>query len=130
MKASMKKLLAKILRHIFSNASYNPGDLIKWEDWMGGGFITSGAQDVYFGLPLQKPINGNVQIQTALYIVRQNGNYVLGSGAGSTDGTSKTIEYFRSDSMICLRYRHPSALPSATNNDAVGIQARVVIAVT
>lgn len=87
------------------------------------GFVTNSGKDVYFWIPLSKPMFGNptVTLSSGLgFILRNGGNYTHGSGAS---------ENVKPDSYYVYAYQNGLYVKASftnttnvVNNDAIGIQ--------
>ena len=71
---------------IDSRTMYNPGDTISGNLWVSG-VITNSKSDVYFPIPLSKPIKSgaNISVSTLNIVLRQNGSYHFGNESSTAN---------------------------------------------
>lgn len=115
------------LRFNNNKAFYVPGENVDIEIQTAG-FITTNRQDIFFTVPLQKPLIGVASVSIASIDgmrVRQNGNYVVGSGSGFSAPNSYTGYLDDSKNTLVVRANWTSSLTSATNNDSCGVHAKI-----
>lgn len=98
-----------------------PGDTVNIS-YLGAGYVTSSSKNIYFTVPLVKPIIGVSTIDVASdtgFILRQNNAYTHGSAAETRVFPSS---YAITKSDVGLRVRATFGdITNATNNDAIGI---------
>ncbi len=94
----MPPTLYTTLNGLVDQFYYKVGDSIVYggqgkPDFDVDGYVSENGTQVYFTIPLNKPCNAaEVEVTSANFRVRQNGNYVYGSTAsGYLDMTSETI---------------------------------------
>lgn len=100
---------------------YRKGDSVSLI-FNGAGFVTTGAAEIFFSVPLAKPVIGSPIVTASSVgglILRQNNKYTHGSQSGSTvspGSYSATIEegYVRVVAKM-------NDTTNATNNDSIGI---------
>ena len=109
---------------VVNSMAYQAGDVITQANLDLSGFITSGATDICFTIPLTRPIAATSATLVGAIAVRQNGYYI----AGMYDGSIAIEDIVSASSITCspfgLRCRLTlnEAPTMAVNNDAVGIQ--------
>lgn len=84
-----------------------------------GGFVTSSGKNVSFTIPINKPTNCTSADVTVSIVVRQNGNYIVGSASASVSYTINNCPV--SPAGVYVNITHSTALTNVTNNDSVGI---------
>lgn len=115
-----------------SDASYRPyyrrGDSIDVN--MGtAGFVTTGSKEIYFVVPLGKPVIGNPTVSVASInglTLRQNGAYKCGS-TGSSSTSPSRYEAAVVDSNAVRVTATWDYSTDAANNDTIGIYASIRI---
>lgn len=115
-----------------SDASYRPyyrrGDSIDVN--MGtAGFVTTGSKEIYFVVPLGKPVVGNPTVSVASInglTLRQNGAYKCGStGSSATKPSRYGVAVVDSNAIrITAAWDYST---NAANNDTIGIYASIRI---
>lgn len=105
---------------------YNSGDSFDFVDLAVGGYLTGSKANLSFSLPLSKPTSSSVSsvsITNLSMIVRQNGQYIVGSSSTyESIDSSNIIAKIRPGWIYVLVT--VTANDNATNNDAIGVVAR------
>ena len=115
-----------------SDASYRPyyrrGDSIDVN--MGtAGFVTTGSKEIYFVVPLGKPVIGNPTVSVASInglTLRQNGAYKCGSTGSSWTSPSRYGASVVDSNAVRVTAIWNSSTDAA-NNDTIGIHANIRI---
>ena len=115
-----------------SDASYRPyyrrGDSINVN--MGtAGFVTTGSKEIYFVVPLGKPVIGNPTVSVASInglTLRQNGAYKCGSTDSSWTSPSRYGASVVDSNAVQVKAIWNSSTDAA-NNDTIGIHANIRI---
>lgn len=107
-----------------NNQSYYAGDTLAAEDnsnyvYTGSGFLTGGAKSFRFTIPINKPTKSTRADVTVNLTVRQNGNYLIGSGSSGVvyNLTNQVV----TPSGVNCNVELASAPANAQNNDAIGV---------
>lgn len=110
---------------------YEKGDTIEMY-WFGAGYCSSSAKNIYFSVPLSRPVIGSptVSITTGSFCLRQNGSYTHGTGASSFVGMSSYTAELEGNGDYIRITATMSATTNATNNASIGIQADLIIKFT
>lgn len=105
---------------------YSSGDTIQASAPQGsayiftaGGFVTSSGKNVCFTIPINKPTNCTSADVTVSIVVRQGGNYIVGSASSAENYTINNCPV--SPAGVYVNITNSTALPNVTNNDSVGI---------
>ena len=105
----------------FSNLYYTKGQSFTLNGHISPCCITNAQKDIYFPIPLQKPLVNvsSVSISNLTMTLRQNGNYVVGSASAyaTPRGTISANICF---GQIQVSIKSTTALSNSINND-VGI---------
>lgn len=121
-----KNLQTKVdeLSNSLYEMSYHAGDVLS-VNLSTAGYLTTSRTDVSFTIPVCKPIGKDVTsvtVSAARATLRQNNNYVWGSGTSTSDIASNNGSVYASVSVHGLRCTlHVPTMVLATNNDAIGI---------
>lgn len=115
-----------------NNVEYRPyyrrGDSIDVNMGMAG-FVTTGSKEIYFVVPLGKPVIGNPTVSVASInglTLRQNGAYKCGStGSSSTSPSRYGASVVDSNAVRVTAIWNSST--DAANNDTIGIYANIRI---
>ena len=106
--------------------SYKSGDILTLSTYYVAGFITSSTEKFYFTMPLGKEIKSkNVLITGGSVVIRQNGNYIVGSASTKAEidvdvMISATVV---GDNLNCeLQNMGLVKFTDATNNDVAAAQ--------
>lgn len=108
---------------VVDSMAYQAGDTISSSRLPLSGHITSGAQDVYFTIPLTRPVSATYAILSGAVVIRQNGYYLVGDSSGSVQiedagEVSTTITPF---GLVC--YVELATAPSmAVDNSPISIE--------
>lgn len=115
-----------------SGANYYPyyreGNSISL-DWCGAGFVTGGGKNIFFTIPLAKPVIGNPTVtatSTDGFIFRQSGKYTHGSTSSTRIKPSLKATLDGGGNCINIEAT-PSETTNVSNNDAIGISAHIKI---
>lgn len=100
-------------------ALYKPGDTISGICDTGG-YVTGSGMSFVFSVPI-KPVSGTLTLTKSKLTVRQNGNYLVGSGSGPSDVKQYTAFSKEADSLIFVNVTMPSAPSGVQNNSAIGV---------
>lgn len=112
-----------------SGTYYKPGDTVRLAV-SGGGTLTAGKTAVLFGLPLNKStekVHGASLASGSSLTIRQDGNYLMGSGSG---GAAITSAYTTSFDVMsnCIRMTLvKSSGFGGTNNGSIAVVGSVVV---
>lgn len=107
---------------------YAAGDTITGI-YYGAGYVTGSGKYFAFEIPLSKPVDGNVSINTIAATVRQGGNYIYGSGSGAQN--VKSIAHVAKVTGGLRITLEPSSAPSGVvNNDVFGVVCNYSIKVS
>lgn len=99
-------------------APYKPGDTISGICDTGG-YVTGSGMAFVFSIPLN-PVSGTLTLTKSKLTVRQNGNYLIGSGSGPSDVKQYTSFQKYGDSLY-VNVTMPSAPSGVQNNGAIGV---------
>lgn len=121
---TIQKLQSEI-EELQKASMYHSGDVINIGKMFLNGFITGGAKDAKFTIPLGKSIASDVTTVrvSGNFRFRQNGKYIKDYdttyGFDTGNGTD-VLEYFNSLGVgIIVRMPGSVAFPNMTNNDCV-----------
>ena len=110
------------LEALISDMYYKPGDSISVRITTGG-VLTAGGETVWFTIPLCKP-RKNIQSVSvnADYscLIRQDGNYLLGSATEYAQASSIGFDLSSPD-FILANLKFDTVPEGAVNNDTVGV---------
>ncbi|MBQ2408369.1 MAG: hypothetical protein II309_02940 [Bacilli bacterium] len=109
---------------------YEAGDSISGR-WHGAGFITSSGKNLYFTVPLAKPVIGNPTVTVTSnggFMIRQGGSYCYGSASSTYVNPSgfDTAELEFGGSLVRIIATFGNTT-NVTNNDTAGIIANIKI---
>lgn len=108
-----------------SDLVWKPGDSYSISNFNTAGFITGSKTEVYFALPLSKPVLATKVIVSDLRLsIRQNGEYVWGTATGASLANNSTGIIGQGYITITGKIKPKG---NATNNDACGIWANASI---
>lgn len=117
------KTIIGAINELLTNSEYQVGDSISYSVPVPlSGLITNGGTDLYFLIPLDKPVNSEVSgvsLTNGTVIVRQNTKYCYGSAA-STFVSAKSSECTITHSGIRCKYTMSNST-NVTNNDACAL---------
>lgn len=101
-----------------ADLSYQVGETVK-ASICTAGFITSAGTEVFFSVPINKPIaTDKATISIAGISIRQNNRYLL----QNTLGSAKIAVHSMTQNNVVIKITFPSAPDGVINNDAVGIE--------
>ena len=106
---------------------YKAGDSYTFTSFDSGGFITGSAQNVYFHIPLWRPVVASMVSVTGSCRIRQGGKYLFGTGNAKADISSLEVESLIKEGYIFLRLTNPGGFDDAVNNDACAIDLDATI---
>lgn len=98
-------------------------------NWNGAGYVTNSGKDIYFTIPLAKPVIGSPTVTAAStdgFIFRQATNYTHGSSS-STRVKPTLVATLQGDGNFVQIKATPSATTNVSNNDVIGISAYIKI---
>lgn len=99
-------------------------------EWYGGGFITNSGKDVYFTIPLTRPVLGNpsavISSDSGIKIRSASGGYLYGSGASTFVKPTSYSGAITGSGYIKVVATMPTD-ETAANNAACGITASIKI---
>ena len=99
---------------------FQPGDSITFTDMVEAGFLTTGKQQAIFTITLPKSMaNVSVSITGFVAQIRNNNNYILGTGSSKAAPNSYGVTKV-SDYHLRITCNLASATSGAVNNDACG----------
>jgi hypothetical protein len=111
---------------------YEKGDTVEMY-WFGAGYCSSSAKNIYFSIPLSKPVIGDtkpsVSTSTGGLCLRLNGSYTHGTAASTFVPASYVAELEGNGDYIRITATM-TATTNAVNNTAIGVQADLVITFT
>ena len=105
--------------------AYAPGDSFS-STIRTAGFVTNSGKEISFTIPAVRVCNGTPRLNYCRLSVRQNGNYIVGSGSGLVEVSANTSISFRSHGyhvVVSLARADSHTL----NNDTVGINCEYSI---
>lgn len=101
-----------------SNLAYQVGETVKASIYTAG-FITSAGTEVFFSVPIHKPIaTDKATISIAGVSIRQNNKYLL----QNTLGDAKIAVHSITPNNVMIKITFPKAPDGVINNDAVGVE--------
>ncbi len=106
---------------------YGAGDTFTAE-WNGAGFITSSGTQIYFSVPISKPVTANdasISWSDGGLVVRQASKYLYGSSASKKVAPSSVTISIQQNFINIKAVM--SNTTNVTNNDACGINAKFKI---
>ena len=98
-------------------------------NWCGAGFVTGGGDNIFFTIPLAKPVIGNPTVEAVNddgFIFRQGGKYTHGSTSSKRIKPSLKATLDGGGNCINIEAT-PSETTNVSNNDAIGISAHIKI---
>lgn len=99
---------------------YQPGETLTFTDMVEAGFLTTGKTQAIFTITLPKSMaNVSVSVTDFVAQIRNNNNYILGTGTTKSSPSSLGITKV-SDYHLRLTVNLASATSGAVNNDACG----------
>ena len=111
---------------------YEKGDSVNVY-WYGAGYCSSSSKNIYFSIPLSKPVIGDtdpsVSTSTGGLCLRLNGSYTHGTAASTFVPASYVAELEGNGDYIRITATM-TATTNAVNNTAIGVQADLVITFT
>ena len=108
---------------------YRRGDSIDVNNIGTAGFVTTSSKEIYFVVPLGKPVIGNPTVSVASInglTLRQNGAYKCGSTGSSATKPSRYGATVVNSNAIRITAAWDNST-DATNNDTIGIYASIKI---
>lgn len=91
------------------------------------GFCTNDKKEIWFNIPLSKPIIGNPTVAVSGNLkIRQGNNYTHGSSSSANATPSSIVATKNGENLLRIKATM-SATTNATNNDALGIYAVLTI---
>ena len=85
--------------------------------WAGAGFLTGSNRQIQFSLPMAEIVPSNATIEAKITI-RQNGNYLVGSGSSGVSITMNGTN--QGNNSLYIVHSYDSSI-GGTNNDSIGI---------
>lgn len=99
---------------------YHTGESLTFTDMVQAGFLTTGKQQALFTITLPKSMaNVSVSITGFVAQIRNNNNYILGTGSSKSAPSSINVTK-TSDYHLKIACNLASATSGAVNNDACG----------
>ena len=116
-----------------ANAVYKPyyeaGDSLPVK-WYGSGFVSASSKNVYFSIPLAKPVIGNPTVSVAFSSglkIRQNSKYTHGSSSSTYTSPSSYSAELSSDGGMINIVASFTDTTNAVNDSPCGIAASINI---
>lgn len=109
---------------------YEAGDSVSGL-WWGGGFISSSSKEIYFTIPLAKPVIGDPTVTVTNvdgFQVRQDGNYVYGATSSTYVAPSSLTGTLSWDGSAVRVTATMDNATNAVNNAPCGIACNIKIA--
>lgn len=108
---------------------YSKGDSVHIK-WHGSGFVTNAKKNIYFTIPLTKPVIGSPTVTVTNvkgFTFRQNGSYTHGSTASTYVKAGSFVPTLEDSGCISIIATDFAAVTNCTNNSSIGMTADIKI---